>query len=532
MTAYIHIGTPKTGTTTIQHFLAKNRNKLIKKNIYYLNYKGGVEHWFIPSLLDTIWKKSNKNLDLFYQNKTLFLNQEQEIQIIKKEIEKLDSNQIILLSCEGIYQLCSSFELLNIFKEILYFIGISDIKIIVYFRRPADYFISYYTQAIKSGSSNYVNIFQKNPDEDIHFMIANQLKYAKIMKIYENIFERKNIIIKSFDKNRFLNNNLIDDFLSIFKINRDNSFEMINNINESLDILGVNICNILYEDREFSNLINNKNLIPSFVKIMEKFFSTRGKFLPKKTIYNNYNLFYNSEIEELENRYLNNQKLFSSINLDEYKENWYINEIKHDDFRQIVLFFKEIIILILTSQNKNLNHEVQKIKELQDTVDSLPFKKQILELSILEQDLTIKKLESKKLAKSLGVEMDIINHKINFIQANSAKAKIQNHLSYKLGEALIVNSKSLLGCIRIPFILSYIKDKHKQEQKIYQEKIKKDPSLKLPSLEDYPDYQEALKEKECFAYKLGEALIKANKTWYKGGYVKLIFEIGKLKREY
>ncbi len=31
---------------------------------------------------------------------------------------------------------------------------------------------------------------------------------------------------------------------------------------------------------------------------------------------------------------------------------------------------------------------------------------------------------------------------------------------------------------------------------------------------------------------LGEALIKANKTWYKGGYVKLMFEIGRLKREF
>ncbi|EAK5067698.1 hypothetical protein CEE11_08790, partial [Campylobacter coli] len=83
-----------------------------------------------------------------------------------------------------------------------------------------------------------------------------------------------------------------------------------------------------------------------------------------------------------------------------------------------------------------------------------------------------------------------------------------------------------------PFVLSYIKDKHKQEQKNYQEKIKKDPSLKLPPLENYPDYKEALKEKECLTYKLGEALIKANKTWYKGGYVKMWFEIGKLKREF
>ncbi|HGG0651540.1 TPA: hypothetical protein ACJEZW_000765 [Campylobacter jejuni] len=108
----------------------------------------------------------------------------------------------------------------------------------------------------------------------------------------------------------------------------------------------------------------------------------------------------------------------------------------------------------------------------------------------------------------------------------TAKSRIQNQLSYKLGQAMIVNSKSLLGYIRMPFVLSYIKDKHKQEQKIYQEKIKKDPSLKLPSLENYPDYKEALKEKECFTYKLGEALIRANNNWYGGGISNCCLRLG------
>ncbi|ECP4093374.1 hypothetical protein FZT42_06105, partial [Campylobacter coli] len=126
-----------------------------------------------------------------------------------------------------------------------------------------------------------------------------------------------------------------------------------------------------------------------------------------------------------------------------------------------------------------------------------------------------------------------INYNSNIIyKENSAKFRIQNQLSYKLGQAMIVNSKSILGYIRMPFVLSYIHDKHKQEQKIYQEKIKKDPSLKLPPLESYPDYKEALKEKECLTYKLGEALIRANNNWYGGGYIKLLLEIRKLKREF
>ncbi|MPB46875.1 hypothetical protein AAH47_001665, partial [Campylobacter lari] len=180
----------------------------------------------------------------------------------------------------------------------------------------------------------------------------------------------------------------------------------------------------------------------------------------------------------------------------------------------------------------------QEYSELKSTFDSYDTKEQSLRISNLEQDLINKKLNAKEAdqnilikelkIKKLQQELNVNQTFLYIPKEQSGKARIQNQLSYKLGQAIIANSKSLLGYIRMPFVLSYIKDKHKQEQKIYQEKIKKDPSLALPPLESYPDYEEALKEKECLTYKLGEALIKANKTWYKGGYVKMWFEIREL----
>ncbi|WP_251819982.1 hypothetical protein [Campylobacter jejuni] len=132
---------------------------------------------------------------------------------------------------------------------------------------------------------------------------------------------------------------------------------------------------------------------------------------------------------------------------------------------------------------------------------------------------------------SLQNQINTLKIQLSNAQANSAKARIQNQLSYKLGQAMIENSKSILGYIRMPYVLSYIKDKHKQEQKIYEEKIKKDSFLKLPPLESYTDYKEALKLKEHLSYKLGEALIRAYKNWYKGGYIKLWFEIRKIRKD-
>ena len=46
------------------------------------------------------------------------------------------------------------------------------------------------------------------------------------------------------------------------------------------------------------------------------------------------------------------------------------------------------------------------------------------------------------------------------------------------------------------------------------------------------NYQKALNTKNHLSYKLGAALIKANKNWYKGGYVKFIFEVIKINKEH
>ncbi|HJF83658.1 hypothetical protein [Helicobacter pullorum] len=181
----------------------------------------------------------------------------------------------------------------------------------------------------------------------------------------------------------------------------------------------------------------------------------------------------------------------------------------------------------LTQTKNQLDSTTKSLKATQDSLSSLPTKKQTLEIKNLESDLKIKELKAKKLEQELKLNTSFVYLPINL----SAKSRIHNHLSYKLGKAMIENSKSILGYIRMPYVLSYIKEQHHKEQKQYQKQIKKNPNLKLPKLESYKDYKEALKEKECFTYKLGEALMKADKTWYKGGYIALMFEVGRLNGE-
>ncbi len=211
-----------------------------------------------------------------------------------------------------------------------------------------------------------------------------------------------------------------------------------------------------------------------------------------------------------------------------------IREIYRDDF-EIFDYDLEDKKYFNIPQNIYLNNLESKILIKNINLDSLRLKKsfqiQNLNQTIETKNKTIQDnlIQIQNLNQTIQDKDNLLSFQTQY---GTAKTRIQNQLSYKLGQAMIVNSKSFLGYIRMPFVLSYIKDKHKQEQKNYQEKIKKDPSLKLPPLESYPDYQEALKEKECFTYKLGEALIRANNNWYGGGYIKLLLEIRKLKKEF
>ncbi|ECR9558001.1 hypothetical protein F2M20_09940, partial [Campylobacter coli] len=136
---------------------------------------------------------------------------------------------------------------------------------------------------------------------------------------------------------------------------------------------------------------------------------------------------------------------------------------------------------ILKSKNKSL---LDFIFDIQEDLEKL-HQENLSQINNLNQTIETKN-------KTIQNKDDLLNFQAQY---GTAKSRIQNQLSYKLGQTMIVNSKSFLGCLLMPVILLGIVISYKQEQKIYKRKIEKDPSLKLPSLEQYPDYREAIKLK-------------------------------------
>ncbi|EOI6158934.1 hypothetical protein ACMU5J_000109 [Campylobacter jejuni] len=439
------------------------------------------QHWY--HIINYIFYLNN--IDNPKDKYFLANNLQHDLQMLKSEIIKSKCNNIIF-STEGILWEFSTIKHIYSLKKFLKGLGCSNIKIIIYLKNIEDLLISMISQDAKADHTYDFNIIDPSQYERKIF------NYQWILETYSYFFGKKNLIVKLFDKEIF-GNNLLKDFANSINIPWNDDFIIPKYCNNKLNLMGFEIqkrINTIFPGtfnpiREEISCIIEKN----FTKNVDEL-----KIRPKKEILNSYVNYFEYSNEWVRKEFFpHKERLFPKKDMSTYKENYELRKMKPEYWDKIAEFIADII----KTKNENI-------------------------LS-LNQTLKIKN-------QLLIIKENLLNFQNRY---GKAKTRIQNQLSYKLGRALILNSKSVLGFIFLPFIILSIVISHKQEQKAYKLKIKKNPKLVLPPLETYPDYNEALKEKECFTYKLGEEFIKASKNWYGGGgYIKFYFkDVPRLKRK-
>ncbi|EPA1555462.1 hypothetical protein O8I42_02745 [Campylobacter lari] len=507
MIAYVHIGTEKTGTTSIQTFLRNNKDLLQKQRVVYSSSLGNNgSQWNFTFLAYNDIRSDEYCISRKIYTKYDFKNHKKKIFFdLKKELREA-SHQKLIISSEHLSSRLYDIQELKKCKKILQYLGFQKIIVMVYLRENGNMAISSYSTKIKSGKQD----FGLKPCKEFEYL-GN---YKELLCRWQEIFSKENIIVRLFDKNEFYQGDLLKDFVHSIGLKWDNEFVIPPKQNESLDLIGVELLKRInqYLPWRIDNKINH--LRGGVTKFITKYFQNSNnshlKFQPPKEVVQSYIDYFEESNEWVRKEFFpHKERLFPKKDLSNYKENYELKEMKPEYWDRIAEFIADIVktktqlVANQTTQIQNLSNALnQTIKEKDNIINSNTNHINQLQSNIQEKSTQLNQTQSKLSFQT---------------KYGTAKQRIQNQLSYKLGQAMIVNSKSVLGYIRMPFVLSYIKDKHKQEQKIYQEKIKKDPSLKLPPLESYPDYKEALKLKNHLSYKLGEALIQANKTWYGGG---------------
>ena len=228
MKAIIHIGPHKTGTTTIQSHLKANYNNLASKNIGY-----------VPSsavyVISACKPAGRFELDFsnfcygqrHFQN-PLFKNDPNFSQNVWNGLSKqIDENVDSVLFSNETFSSLSDSEvsvLASFIKE-----RFDEIQIIVYLRRQPEIMVSYYGTMIEVACRPLTfNDILAASDDEVFW------NYEALLTRWANVFGKQNVTPRIFDRNHFINNDLIDDFFHTAGISMTNLIR-IENANHSMD---------------------------------------------------------------------------------------------------------------------------------------------------------------------------------------------------------------------------------------------------------------------------------------------------------
>jgi hypothetical protein len=233
--AIVHIGTEKTGTTSIQRFLFQNRKKLRAGGFHFLQSAGKTNNRALPAYF-----VAENRFDDFYRDEgitTLEAKTEFRKQFLQKfehEIGTLPKSvHTVVISSEHFHSRIRTREEMDKVHAFLstYF---DDIKIVCYLRDQSSTCASYYSTGLKSGNpATFMEFFQRCIPENYYF------NYFEMLSNWERCFGFNALDVSLFSRKSFRNNNLLDDFTSkldpslIGSLNRDIEIE-----NESLTPVG------------------------------------------------------------------------------------------------------------------------------------------------------------------------------------------------------------------------------------------------------------------------------------------------------
>ena len=359
-TLYIHIGTPKTGTTSIQNFCGLNREKLKEQGVLYpiMNY-----HYERKSV--------NRNghflIGTIKENGTR--NKEKEKQVFNSEMQYIvdcfKDYDTILISDESIWWATST-RRKGLWKDLKKHSEQHNyqIKVIVYLRRQDQFMMSRYNQKLKT------DFIASTQSFDEYFADMNG-RFKCVMDYRERIdniaksISKENVIVKRFDRNYFYNGDLNQDFLHILGVKVDDSFQQLKETaNTGISVQSGEIKRVLNRLKPITMAENNK-LLKILNECEEVLPESNTSLMSTDEVKNFMEQFVDSN-ESIVDEYIGDGKpLFDYT----YKETtaWNYNDRNYNE--ELILFFANTIDSVykesiqLKKELNKINNQIKNINE-------------------------------------------------------------------------------------------------------------------------------------------------------------------------
>lgn len=192
-TLYLHIGTHKTATTTLQHFFSRNRGVLRKAGLFYpqQDIVGAPKHYAHHRVAHAIAGRDDK---MDFDGAATFL---------AKAMELAGDDDRVLISAEpffrhmihrkGARKATQEQSLMRYAKRVRAACGTADVRIVVMLRRQ-DLFIEsmYGEHVLSTGYVRGIGPFM----EERHWM----LDYRRRLAVWAEIFGADNIMVRTFER--------------------------------------------------------------------------------------------------------------------------------------------------------------------------------------------------------------------------------------------------------------------------------------------------------------------------------------------
>jgi hypothetical protein len=212
----------KTGTTSIQNFLAINRERLLSQGILYPSPPRNSPHL----ILAPYGMEDKKGVEHKAHNDIKDINEYRAnlIRMLEAELDASRSSRL-LLSDENLSLRVRSRTEIGRIKALCDRFSHAT-KVIVYLRNQADYLVSLYSTQVRHGSTKAIT----NP---LNKSELAMMDYFNLISRWAEIFGRDNMIVRRFEIGDFPNGDLLADFAALIPFEAE-GFDRLPPLNESL----------------------------------------------------------------------------------------------------------------------------------------------------------------------------------------------------------------------------------------------------------------------------------------------------------
>jgi hypothetical protein len=224
---FLHIGTEKTGTTSVQKFFRANRDALARAGILYPSAPGNQNHTGLAAAALGLKNKGPLR-------KSLGIKDEEDVRKHRRNMMKELAAELTagrydatVLSGEHCSSRLIEDEEVSWLKDRLapFF---DRMTIIVYIRRQDDYLLSTYSTSVKSGATAPLGLPR---EKQIQF----RYDHWDMLSRWARVFGRENIVCRKFERAALKGDDVVDDVLDVCGIALSPDYVRPEDVNESLD---------------------------------------------------------------------------------------------------------------------------------------------------------------------------------------------------------------------------------------------------------------------------------------------------------